>query len=386
MVTYNNGDVLSAEIYNPTANPQFALPDRSNVDDAGIIDLVVNENLSNDPDQIKAHFYGFYNRIQVSVLSDLTVKYSSAQVVLSNGQVVSVNAGNLVLPASSNRFLYVSSAGLVESAPTLPDECIPLAVVVTGASEITSLIDLRHQINEQVRPVRLPAVQSPWVAGDTKVSFRNTPEPGWLLCDGSELSVSNYTALFAAIGYTHGGGGATFRLPDCQGRALVGAGAGVGLTPRALGQVFGEEAVVLNAAQIPSHAHGVFDPGHSHSAFDSGHSHTVDQTPHAHGVVDPGHNHNLNYKRSTSSSPMINVGGAELSQAVGDRPIAFAKPNTTGIQVAATNANLSIRTAQAAIGVNQSVTGINGTLETGGNGAHSNMSPGIAASVFIRAI
>ena len=39
---------------------------------------------------------------------------------------------------------------------------------------------------------------------------------GWLLCDGSEISRSDYSALFASIGTTYGAGdgNSTFNLPN----------------------------------------------------------------------------------------------------------------------------------------------------------------------------
>ena len=48
---------------------------------------------------------------------------------------------------------------------------------------------------------------------------------GWLLCDGSTVSRSTYSALFDAIGTVHGqgNGSTTFHLPDLRGRFLRGA-------------------------------------------------------------------------------------------------------------------------------------------------------------------
>ena len=48
-------------------------------------------------------------------------------------------------------------------------------------------------------------------------------EMGWSICDGSELQISDYPALFAAIGTCNGGDGNTrFNLPDYQGYFLRG--------------------------------------------------------------------------------------------------------------------------------------------------------------------
>ncbi len=79
---------------------------------------------------------------------------------------------------------------------------------------------------------------------------------GYLPADGRLMSISSNTALFALFGTTYGGDGkTTFALPDLRGRTAIGAGAGPGLTPRALGSVAGAEIVALTASQMPAHTH-----------------------------------------------------------------------------------------------------------------------------------
>ena len=82
---------------------------------------------------------------------------------------------------------------------------------------------------------------------------------GWLECNGAAVSRTTYAVLFASIGVSFGGGdgNTTFNLPDLQGRAPIGAGAGSGLTPRTLAQKPGQESVshTLALNQIPSHTH-----------------------------------------------------------------------------------------------------------------------------------
>lgn len=93
----------------------------------------------------------------------------------------------------------------------------------------------------------------------TAVAVAAGAEPvGWLLCDGRAVSRIDYDPLFRAIGivYGAGNGSTTFNLPPTPGRALVGAGAGSGLTARALGAAFGEENHLLSVAEMPSHNHG----------------------------------------------------------------------------------------------------------------------------------
>jgi microcystin-dependent protein len=113
-----------------------------------------------------------------------------------------------------------------------------------------------------------------------------TPPPGYLLCDGSEVLTSTYTALFNIIGYTYRDpslllGGATFALPDLRGRFPLGrdnmdnglempnrdnpldiidAGGGAAnrvtsVTADTIGLTGGFESVTLTEANLPDHAH-----------------------------------------------------------------------------------------------------------------------------------
>jgi hypothetical protein len=50
------------------------------------------------------------------------------------------------------------------------------------------------------------------------MSFAVSAAPiGWLACDGSAVSRTEYADLFAAVGYTYGGSGSTFNVPNLQG-------------------------------------------------------------------------------------------------------------------------------------------------------------------------
>ena len=88
-----------------------------------------------------------------------------------------------------------------------------------------------------------------------------TPPTGYLTCDGSAVSRTDYAALFAVIGTTWGAGdgSTTFNLPDFRGRTSIGAGTGTATdaTAHALGASGGTETVKLTAAQsgVPAHSH-----------------------------------------------------------------------------------------------------------------------------------
>ena len=52
-----------------------------------------------------------------------------------------------------------------------------------------------------------------FAVGDIKLIAGASAPNGWLACTGTSVSTTTYAALFAVIGYTFGGSGASFSLP-----------------------------------------------------------------------------------------------------------------------------------------------------------------------------
>ena len=97
----------------------------------------------------------------------------------------------------------------------------------------------------------------PFVAEIRIFPFTFAPK-GWAFCNGQILPISQNTALFSLLGTVYGGDGkSTFALPDLQGSAAMHPGQGPGLSQRFLGQMGGEESVVLLDSEIPVHTHTV---------------------------------------------------------------------------------------------------------------------------------
>lgn len=79
---------------------------------------------------------------------------------------------------------------------------------------------------------------------------------GYLLCDGSELSVSRFQALYAIIGTFYGGDGKnTFKLPNLAGKVVLGQGQLSGGDNYALAKEGGQADVTLTTNEIPTHGH-----------------------------------------------------------------------------------------------------------------------------------
>ncbi|MGI0135293.1 MAG: tail fiber protein, partial [Candidatus Micrarchaeaceae archaeon] len=86
---------------------------------------------------------------------------------------------------------------------------------------------------------------------------------GYLECNGQSLSAATYAALFSAIGYTWGGSGGSFNVPNLNGYVTMGRNGQYGVGN--LGQSYGENTHTLSISEIPSHNHSINDPGHTHT-------------------------------------------------------------------------------------------------------------------------
>ena len=77
---------------------------------------------------------------------------------------------------------------------------------------------------------------------------------GWLICNGSAIDRTTYSALFTVISTTYGigDGSTTFNIPNLSGRVPVGLNSG---TFNFLGSTGGEETHTLSVNEMPSHKH-----------------------------------------------------------------------------------------------------------------------------------
>jgi len=91
----------------------------------------------------------------------------------------------------------------------------------------------------------------------TLIDYAGTVEPsGWMLCDGRQLATAAHPTLFAAIGYSYGGSGANFNIPDFRGRFARyndNMGTALGAASRDTGRVHGS----IQDHQIQNHNHNL---------------------------------------------------------------------------------------------------------------------------------
>jgi microcystin-dependent protein len=107
----------------------------------------------------------------------------------------------------------------------------------------------------------------------------STAPGGWLICDGSAVSRTTYSALFALVGsqYGNGDGINTFNLPNMNGRMIVGYNSADGNFD-SLGEAGGSKTATLTTNELPAHTHTgttSTDGLHNHDITDPGHRHTI---------------------------------------------------------------------------------------------------------------
>lgn len=129
--------------------------------------------------------------------------------------------------------------------------------------------------------------------GDSKFSVINQDHMGWLKCDGRSLSKDQFYLLWRVIGYSFGGSGDNFNLPNAAGTVpgVVGTGTDANLSSftYVLGQQVGEYNHTLTINEMPAHTHGAATV----TGNTNGSGITSSNGAHTHTINDPGHTHSL---------------------------------------------------------------------------------------------
>lgn len=193
--------------------------------------------------------------------------------------------------------------------------------------------------------------------GDTKSSFVDTDHLGWLLCDRRGLDKIAYNLLFGVIGYTFGGSGTTFNLPDGRGRVVGNKGTIVdACDPSGVafpsGTVTGEVNHKLTIAEMPAHNHNnaAGSPGINTTANGI----TSINGDHTHGITDPGHTHSY-FNQPNSVSPAVSLTTTDVADNV--------------------NVNQTTGSSTTGITINTAGNHTHNIASNGGDACHNNMQP-----------
>lgn len=174
--------------------------------------------------------------------------------------------------------------------------------------------------------------------GSTMMWWTATPPAKWLICDNTAYSAVDYPELFAVLGFSFGGGGSVFNLPNMRSLSPMGVGGFINL-----GQIKGGVNQSISQANLPALSFPVSDPGHFHTLTDPGHVHTL---------TDPGHAH---LQDIGGVDAYLGTGGTGRSAygAVTTNSLTRVQTDnqTTGATVASHTTGVSVNSAGAGIAV-----------------------------------
>jgi microcystin-dependent protein len=145
--------------------------------------------------------------------------------------------------------------------------------------------------------------------GDTKTSFVTLDHLGWLRCDGRQVSKAEYGILFNVIGYTFGGSGSNFNLPNAQGRVVghVGSNYTDPSSNYVAGDLSGQDQITLTIPQLPAHDHTGL------TGISGEHIHETNDNPPSIGLAQrTNSNTATTFDSSTGELDLINAAALEI--------------------------------------------------------------------------
>ncbi len=105
--------------------------------------------------------------------------------------------------------------------------------------------------------------------GEVSMFACNYAPRGSMFCAGQEISINQFTTLYAILGTTYGGDGrTTFALPDLRGRAPIHKGQRPGLSHYIQGYSYGNCMAGLSQTNLPPHSHDLIAAGEPGNSID----------------------------------------------------------------------------------------------------------------------
>lgn len=154
----------------------------------------------------------------------VTLAYLKALQWLTDGAIAGKKLANNAVTAAKIAANAVDSSKIKDGSIAFAD--LAAAAIATQAQAIAGTaanLLLTPQGAKAMIDNALSGQTDSGVPSGVMVPFAGKTVPdGWLLCNGASLAKASYPDLFTAIGYTWGGSGNTFYLPNYNGRHILG--------------------------------------------------------------------------------------------------------------------------------------------------------------------
>lgn len=201
---------------------------------------------------------------------------------------------------------------------------------------------------------------------------------GYLIADGSSVSIDDYPELYKVIENTYGTAeSGYFKLPNLQGKTAVGVkenDSDFGT----LGQTGGERTVTLTTEQMPKHTHTFTGTSSTTSVESNSHSHTFSGTTSTKALT--GSLFTLSDSNYKSTGIITSTGEMTLAELASGTSI-----GGTTYTIDATHSHTFNGTTSSSSTTHTHTFKATGTnAETGSSKAHNNLQPYIALKYIIK--
>ena len=169
---------------------------------------------------------GDYINVENQVLSEAAVATVSLKLGAKTGAHLRINQSTKSVDAVP--LVVQSPQGLVTGTITEDSQQTTLELVVRTLQTL-GVVLADGTIGNVLGWIDGSVTASPtnWaIPAGAVMAFANflTQPSGWLVCNGGSYLTDNYPALFNVIGYSYGGSGSNFNVPDFRGHFLRGFG------------------------------------------------------------------------------------------------------------------------------------------------------------------
>lgn len=244
----------------PTQNPQYLPPDLAEFMSRRMRDTAAN---------INSCLIGTITAINSNGTVTVSVNFKKiikGVVPIPNSNTMSDQILNYPALVNVPVFLYQGGGAYIKMPIAVNDPCLLLFcdrdmdIWFQEGQVAPPNSDRVHSINDAIALVGINNLQSPITppsspiiqmidrtgerlcqSGFLQPYAGSTAPSGWLLCYGQSIAKTAYPDLFAIIGYTYGGSGDNFLIPDLRGRTTIG-----------LDNIGGSNANVLTAPITPN--------------------------------------------------------------------------------------------------------------------------------------
>lgn len=199
---------------------------------------------------------------------------------------------SFIKTALDNITLYFN--GLVNAINT------QLTTITTNISNLTTSV---NTLSTNVSNLTTIVGESMPLGSIIQYATITAPNTKWVICEGQGLSTASYPDLFTLVGYTYGGAGAIFNLPNYKHSFVAGYDSAL---PgyNALGVGGGQDTVTLLKSNLPTHQHTV-----NTALTDAGQVTVANSGTHTHNSIG---SDVVDTDAGEITAPNLNVGGASF--------------------------------------------------------------------------